>query len=175
MDVNGNKENVVDAYVVDELWEFWIEFLPTMIRVAAKKFSPRDIKALMDLLDEELEHIDSKDKIVELELKSQEMVAKATNNIMFILITNSSRQLRKKMLEMFVDIIGLNKFKDHIDLKKRMLANQIFCYVYCCNSSFTLSNKVFFNFHVSYTIAFRTFNRDFNHNLSNCSVFNHCI
>lgn len=123
MDLDGDKKSIVDAYLVDELWEFWIEFLPTMLRVASKKFAPRDVKNLNTLLDEELEQIDNKESIVELELKSQEMVAKATNNILFILITNSSRQLRKKMLEMFVDNIGLEKFKEHVELKKSMLAS----------------------------------------------------
>ena len=78
----------------------------------------------MELLDDELLHVDNKEKIIELELKSQEMIAQATNNIIFILITNSSRQLRKKMLEIFVDNVGLDNFKSHIELKKTMLANQ---------------------------------------------------
>lgn len=120
---NGGKDSIIDAYVVDELWEFWIEFFPLMIYVASKKFSARDVKALMDVLDEELKYIGDKEKIIELELKSQEIVAKATNNIIFILITNSSRQLRKKMIELSVDKLGLDNFKGHIELKKSMLSN----------------------------------------------------
>lgn len=121
MEFNGNEDQVVDGYIYDELWEFWIEFLPTMLIVAARNFSSRNIKEAISILDEELKHLGDKSKIVSLELKSQEMVAKATNNIMFILLTNASRQVRKKMLEKFVETVGIDTVKEHIQLKKDMV------------------------------------------------------
>ncbi|MBU0994423.1 MAG: GntR family transcriptional regulator [Proteobacteria bacterium] len=121
MDFNGKKDTIIDGYIHDELWEFWIEFLPTMLVVAAKNFTTRNIKEAMSMLDEELKYIDDKSKVVEIELRSQEMVAKATNNIMFILMTNASRQVRRKMLKNFVATVGLDTVKEHIQLKKNML------------------------------------------------------
>ena len=121
MDFNGGEERIIDGYIYDELWEFWIEFLPSMLTVAAKNFSTRHIKIGMAILEEEERNIDNPSKVIELELKSQEMVAKATNNIMFILLTNTSRQIRRKMLEMFVEVVGIDTVKQHIQLKKDMM------------------------------------------------------
>jgi GntR family transcriptional repressor for pyruvate dehydrogenase complex len=121
MDMNGHRDQVVDGYIYDELWEFWIEFLPTMLVVAAKNFSSRSVKEAIYLLDEELKHIDDKEVIVSMELKGQEMVAKATNNIMFILLTNATREVRKKMLEKFVETVGIETVREHIHLKKEMV------------------------------------------------------
>lgn len=49
-----DDESLVDPYIMDEIWKFGVFFLPEMLKLAAKRFIPRDIKAMMDIFDEEL-------------------------------------------------------------------------------------------------------------------------
>ncbi len=118
------KNKLIDEFIIDEIWEFWTEFLPTMLRVAIKKFSARDIKNFMNILNEELENLDDKPKILELEFKSQELVTQVANNIVFSLISNSLRPVRKKMLEIYVTSTDKKILKQHLNIKKGLLTRQ---------------------------------------------------
>lgn len=116
-----DDEWLVDPYILDELWEFWVFFLPEMLKLAAQRFAPRDIKAMMDIFDEELLNLDNRTRVVELELKSQELVAEIGNNIVTILITHTCRPLRKKMIEIFFSSLDNEQIKNHVEMKKELM------------------------------------------------------
>lgn len=111
----------VDPYIIDEIWEFWVFFLPEMLKLAAKRFTPRDIKAMIDIFDEEMANLDNRDYLIELELKSQEKIAETGKNIVVILITHTCRPLRKKMIEIFFASLTLERIQKHIEMKKELM------------------------------------------------------
>lgn len=113
-----DDEWLVDPYILDEIWEFWIFFLTEMLKLAAKRFTPRDIKTMMDIFDEELNNLKDRSRLIEMELQSQELVAEISNNIVVILITHTCRPLRKKMIEMFYSSLTNKDIKNHIETKK---------------------------------------------------------
>jgi GntR family transcriptional regulator, transcriptional repressor for pyruvate dehydrogenase complex len=117
----SDGEWLADPYIMDELWEFWVMFLPEMLKLAAKHYTSRDVKNMMDIFDEELANLHDRAYLVELELKSQEMIAEVANNIVVILISNTCRPLRKKMIEFFFSSIDEENIKKHIEAKKNMM------------------------------------------------------
>ena len=116
-----DEEWLADPYIMDEIWEFWIMFLPEMLKLAAKRFTSRDIKRFMDIFDEELANLHDRTYVVELELKSQELVAEVANNIVVILISHTCRPLRKKMIEFFFSSIDEESIRNHVEAKKNMM------------------------------------------------------
>ena len=116
-----DDEWLTDPYILDEIWEFWVFFLPEMLKLAVKRFKPRDIKKLMDIFDEELANLHDRNHLIELELKSQEAVAEVGNNIVVILLTHTCRTLRKKMIEIFFSSISEENIKNHIEKKKNLI------------------------------------------------------
>ena len=59
--------------------------------------------------------------MIELELKSQEIIAEIGNNIVVILITHTCRPLRKKMIEIFYSSLDDERIKNHIEMKKELM------------------------------------------------------
>jgi len=116
-----DDEWLVDPYILDEIWEFWVFFLPEMLKLAAQRVAPRDIKAMMDIFDEELANLNDRTRVVELELKSQELVAEIGNNIVVILIMHTCRPLRKKMIEIFFASLDNEQIKNHVEMKKELM------------------------------------------------------
>lgn len=116
-----DEEWLVDPYILDEIWEFWVFFLPEMLKLAAQRFAPRDIKTMMDIFDEELASLSDRTRVVELELKSQETIAEIGNNIVVILITHTCRPLRKKMIEIFFSSLNDEQIKNHVEMKKDLI------------------------------------------------------
>jgi len=117
----ADSEWLSDSYVIDEIWEFWGFFLPEMLKLAAKRFTPRDIKNIMDIFDDELANLHDRERLIELELQSQELVADVGNNIVVILITHTCRPLRKKMIEIFYASLTEERIKKHIEMKKELM------------------------------------------------------
>lgn len=116
-----DDEWLVDPYIMDEIWEFWVFFLPEMLKLAASRITPRDIKSMIDIFDEELANLHDKKYLIDLELQSQEAVAEAGNNIVVILITHTCRPLRKKMIEIFYSSLSDDQIRKHIEIKKELM------------------------------------------------------
>ncbi len=116
-----NTDWLLDEYMVDELWEFWISVLPEILRLASEKHSPRDVKALMDILNDEEANLHDRQKIVELQVQAQDYVAQVANNMMYLLLFNSSRPLRIKLTELFVHNVDEKRLKEFIKLEKTIL------------------------------------------------------
>lgn len=117
----GMPRPSIDEYLFDELWEFWKMFLPEIITMAARKASPRDIKTIISMIDEEKNHIDETEKVIELELAQQDYIAQLTKNIVIILIFNSSRPLRKMMLAIILASISSEDLQKHFEHKLFLL------------------------------------------------------
>lgn len=117
----ADGEWLEDSYIMDEIWEFWVMFLPEMLKFAAQRFTPRDIKTMIDIFDEELANLHDWNYLIELELKSQETIAEVGKNIVVILMTHTCRPLRKKMIELFYSSIDEESIKKHIETKKDLM------------------------------------------------------
>jgi len=92
----------VDVYLLDEIWEFWIMFWPPVLELAVKRASTRDIKSLAGLMTRQEECIRSMDRrtMAELLISIQDKTAEIVNNSLVLLLFNSCRPLRRKILEM---------------------------------------------------------------------------
>ncbi len=111
----------VDPYTVDEIWEFWCGFFPMMLKSAIRKIAPRDVKKLLDLVDEEKGSIGDVARLVDLNMREEDLVAAATNNIVFMLLSNVTRTIRKKMLTLFFSGTTSEVLTRHVELKRVFL------------------------------------------------------
>ncbi|MEA2102301.1 MAG: hypothetical protein U9P80_06975, partial [Thermodesulfobacteriota bacterium] len=98
-----------------------IATFPEILELASKRYSPRDLRTLMEMSDKELECIDDRQEIVRMEIAEEDLVVKLANNTVFLLISNSSRPLRKKMIEIFVESIDQKTLIKHIEDRKILL------------------------------------------------------
>lgn len=111
----------LSEYLFEEIWTFWIEFMPLMIRMAMPHIGPMDVKRLIDIYDQELENLDNPEKIIELEVLSQEMVAEKSGNLLIQLISNSTRQMRLKLVRRFIEALDRDGVKAHVEYKRALL------------------------------------------------------
>jgi len=114
-------ELAADLFVIDEVWEWWIIMFPEMLKLAAQRASTRDLKALSDLMDSELCNLENRDVLIELWLDEQDMIAAAVNNMVLMLIFNSSRPLRRNMLRIYHDGVNKEDMEQFIITKKSLL------------------------------------------------------
>jgi GntR family transcriptional repressor for pyruvate dehydrogenase complex len=117
----SEDELAVDMFMIDEVWEWWIIMFPEMLNLAAQRASARDLKAMSDLMDSELNHINDKDEIIELWLDEQDLIAAAVNNMVLMLIFNSSRPLRRSMLRIYHECVNQADMEQFIKTKKSLL------------------------------------------------------
>ncbi|MDI6741852.1 MAG: GntR family transcriptional regulator [Smithella sp.] len=115
------NELAADMFVIDEVWEWWIIMFPEMLKLASQRASARDLKALSDLMDSELNNLDNRDALIELWLDEQDMIAQAVNNMVLMLLFNSSRPLRRNMLRIYHDGVNKEDMEHFIITKKSLL------------------------------------------------------
>jgi DNA-binding FadR family transcriptional regulator len=121
----GSEKLSLAEYLFEEIWAFWIEFMPLMIRMAMPNMTPMDLKEFNDIYDQELENLYSSEKIVELELLTQEKVAEKTGNLMILLLSNSTRKVRRKILSRLVQVLDPVAIKAHVEFKRSLLRGYI--------------------------------------------------
>jgi DNA-binding FadR family transcriptional regulator len=121
----GTDELSLAEYLFEEIWRFWIEFMPLMIRMAMAQMTPMDLKAVIDIYDQELENLYDPDKIVELELLTQDIVAENTGNLMILLLSNSTRKMRRKILRRLVQVLDPVAIKAHVEFKRSLMRGYI--------------------------------------------------
>jgi DNA-binding FadR family transcriptional regulator len=122
LDQEDNTDELSPAeYLSEEIWAFWIEFMPMMIRMAMERTTPMDLKEFLDIYDQELENLDNPEKIIELEVLAQEKVAEKTGNLIVLLISNSTRKMRRKMVQRFVEALDRKAVKAHVEFKRALL------------------------------------------------------
>ena len=117
----NEQKMIVDDYFVDEIWEFWTAVFPEILKMAANRFSPRDVKAIVELIHEELASLDDREKVIELQEKQQDLVVKVANNTIFLLLANSTRPMRRKIIELFVNSIDRKTLEKFAKAKVRLL------------------------------------------------------
>jgi len=117
----GSPEADIDEYFMEECWQFWGGVLPEILKIAIQRMTPRNAKAVMDMLDEELADIGDKDRIIELELASQDYVAEIAGNVLYMLLTNTARPIRHKMVELFVRGADEDMLREHLHFKKDLI------------------------------------------------------
>jgi GntR family transcriptional regulator, transcriptional repressor for pyruvate dehydrogenase complex len=125
LDDEASTELISDKYVIDEVWEWWASIFPEMVKLAARRLSARDLKALGELFDREMEAVDNRDLVVELEIAEQDLIAEVANNMIMILISNSSRPMRKKIAEIFVNSIEKEALIEFVNIKKNLIRDYL--------------------------------------------------
>ncbi|MBW2368041.1 MAG: FadR family transcriptional regulator [Deltaproteobacteria bacterium] len=122
---NGEEEDGekfrVDPYLVDEIFEFWIMLNPEIIRMSCLKYTPRSMKAQLNIINEELENLGNVEKIVELEILSLELAVQLVDNIMLTMLMNSLRPVRVKLLEFLARSIDPEVWKEFLLMRKDMM------------------------------------------------------
>ena len=83
--------------------------------------SPRDVKSIAALINEELANLDDKEKVIDLQEQQQNIVVKVANNTIFLLLANSLRPLRRKIIEIFVNSIDKKTLKKFAQAKSRLI------------------------------------------------------
>lgn len=121
---NGD-EFFLGEYLIQEIWAFWIEFMPLMIRMSMARMAPMDMKQFIDIFDQELEHLDDREKIVELEVLTQELIAEKTGNLLILLISNSTRQMRLKIVRLFIAAMDRAAIKAHVEFKRALVRGYV--------------------------------------------------
>ncbi|KQC10102.1 MAG: hypothetical protein APR62_12680 [Smithella sp. SDB] len=116
-------ELAVDMFIIDEAWEWWIIFFPELIKLAATRASSRDLKKMSVLFDKEVDCINQKDKLIDIWLDQQELIAATINNMVLMLLFNSSRPLRRNMLRVFVECVEHEDLERFISSKKSLVMN----------------------------------------------------
>ena len=117
----AEDELAVDMFMLDEVWEWWITMFPEMLRLSAKRGSSRDFKELSDSMDKEIEYKNDPEKLIELWMEQQDIIATAVNNMVMMLIFNSTRPLRRNILRIFLDSIPLEHAEQFITAKKALM------------------------------------------------------
>jgi DNA-binding FadR family transcriptional regulator len=117
----GDIDHFVGEYLIEEIWRFWMEFMPLMIRMAIGRATPMAMKQFVDVFDAELENLDDREKIVELEVLSQEMIAQNTGNLLVLLLSNSTRQMRLQIVRRFIGAMGRDEIKAHVEYKRALV------------------------------------------------------
>jgi GntR family transcriptional repressor for pyruvate dehydrogenase complex len=118
---HSEDELAVDIFMLDEVWEWWITMFPEMLRLAAKRGSSRDFKELSDSMNKEIEYKNDKEKLIELWMDQQDIIAAAVNNMVMMLIFNSTRPLRRNILRIFLDSIPIEQAEQFITSKKSLM------------------------------------------------------
>ncbi len=113
----------IDPYLLDEIWEFWIMFFPPVIRLALKRGSTRDLKDLVDIVagQEEAAAVLDRKRVAELGIELQDRVAGVVNNTLVILLFNSCRPLRRRIMEMLFESMGKEDLLEVINGQKAFL------------------------------------------------------
>jgi GntR family transcriptional repressor for pyruvate dehydrogenase complex len=122
--LDGEKR-VVDDFLRDEINEFWIILMPTMMKMADPKYTSRHIKKLLDIFDEELEAIGDTQKVLDLEMQSQDLVVEVADNIVGTLLFNSIRPLRRKMAELFAVSVSEEEQREFVLLRRELARKRI--------------------------------------------------
>lgn len=117
----NQQKMIIDDYFVDEIWAFWTAVFPEILKMAANRMSPRDVKSIVTLINEELAHLDDKEKVIDLEEQQQNLVVKVANNTIFLLLANSLRPLRRKIIEIFVNSIDRKTLQNFAQAKLRLI------------------------------------------------------
>jgi len=118
-------DSFIDQYIIEELFNFHIDFFPMMLRSSLKNFSPRDVKTLNDLNEECLKNIDDKKLLVKNDIKFMYIVAERTNNMVFLLLSNSIAPIRKKVVYYLIDKMSKEDLRKHIKIQQAIIQNFI--------------------------------------------------
>jgi DNA-binding FadR family transcriptional regulator len=108
-----DKSWLIDEFIIDEIWEFAEMFYPEVISLATKRSSSRDVRECLDIIDEQLKCVNDKGRLVELNLKLEDLIVKVVNNLLITLFFNSFRPLREEMAKVLyasMDESGLRAF-----------------------------------------------------------------
>ncbi|MDD5712732.1 MAG: GntR family transcriptional regulator [Smithellaceae bacterium] len=112
-----DSEMIVNDFFVDEIWDFWTAVFPEILKMAAHRITARDVRAFAALIAEELEHLDDLERLIELEERQQDLVAQVANNMIFLLLSNSTRPMRRKIVEDYVHTADRETLKKFIEIK----------------------------------------------------------
>lgn len=119
----GAASLFTDQYLADEILEAWTMIFPAMMAAAAPRLSAVQIKELFSLLDEEEAGLDGTDRaaLVDLEVRSQDIIVEALDNTVLLMLVNSFRPLRKMMFSLFLQVVDIPLLRRHNQIKRDLL------------------------------------------------------
>lgn len=116
-----DQSSLIDAYMLDEMFEFWIEFLPSVLKLMSEKYSSKDIRTLQQIYDDQLKYFNDKNRLAELDIQALDIIADITENTLIRLIINSSRPIRKKMNRLVYTVFDEEAIRTDIEMRKSLL------------------------------------------------------
>lgn len=122
---SDESDIIIDEYIIDEIMEFWVEYLPLMLKVAMRRFTPRDMKHLVEIIDREMESMHDRKAVMASEFEQIEFIAEKTGNLLYLLVSNSTRPLKHKIIELFINSFSDFSLKEYIDVKRAFLKNSV--------------------------------------------------
>jgi GntR family transcriptional repressor for pyruvate dehydrogenase complex len=118
---DAGRYMIEDIYLMDEIWEFWIMFFPMVVGMAIKRGSTRDLKSLAELIALQEKSLGDRKRMVELGIAIQDRIAEVVNNTLVLLLFNSCRPMRKRIMEIQINSMDRRGLKDLIDTEKSLL------------------------------------------------------
>lgn len=118
---HDKEEIIIDEYLLDEIMEFWVDFLPLMLKVSLKRFTPRDMNNLIKIIEDQNRAINDRDAVKRSELEQLEFISEKTGNLLYVLLSNSTRPLRRKLIELFIDSFTDDELDRYIEVKRAIL------------------------------------------------------
>lgn len=119
----GEKNAVVDEYLIDEVFRYWTAFAPELIRMAWGRHSVHYIKELSEIYDRELQCVTDIPEIVSLEMRLMDILGGMADNIMVTLTMNTLRQVSERMTEIVMRSIGPDLLREYILMRQEILRN----------------------------------------------------
>lgn len=108
-------DEIIDEFLIDEVWEFWIILFPELLKRAAARCTARDIKSLRDIFERGSEYIADLEMLTEIEIEAQDKIAQVINNTVILMLFNSTRPLRRKMINLLFESLNEQELKKHIE------------------------------------------------------------
>ncbi len=121
----NEKEAIVDEFLMDDICVFWEIILPEFFNFALKKFSAMDIKDTLRILDQQEENVGDFSRLVELELEFEDKFAEVSHNMLFSLLSNSLRPIRRKINAIIILALGQEDYVKGNEFRKKMLRSQL--------------------------------------------------
>ncbi|MBU0992150.1 MAG: GntR family transcriptional regulator [Proteobacteria bacterium] len=120
-----DPDHVVDEYLVDEVFAFWNMVFPEIMFVASNHFSALDMKKIIEILDNQLAHVDDIEMLTELDIVMQDIVGELSHNMVVTLLFNSLKAIRYRITAVFYRELDRESRIQFLQMKKKGLCRQM--------------------------------------------------
>lgn len=117
----------VDGFLLDEIWEFWILFWPPVLQLAVQRASTRDIRATAELIARQEACVRALDRkgMAESLISLQDKTAEIVNNSLVLLLFNSCRPFRRRMIELLFASMDETELAGVVEVQRTFLQRML--------------------------------------------------